>query len=122
MFVSLLDRLLAAAPLTPDRRRVEPREAVAMAAELEIDGGRLPIEIANISAGGLMARIDPAVRLDGPIAIWVDGQRLTGEVRWHGEGRFGLRFDTPLALDSAVIERYRPAGLETSKQISRWMV
>lgn len=122
MFVSLLDRLMIASDLTADRRRSEPREAVAWAAELELDGRRNPIEIGNISAGGMMARAGIEVPPQARLTVWIDGERLTGEVRWQGDGRFGLRFDTPLALDSALIERYRPAGIESSKQISRWMV
>lgn len=122
MFVSLLDRLMTAADVTADRRRAEPREAVAWAAELELDGRRHPIEIGNISTGGLMARADVEVPPQACLTLWIGGHRLTGDVRWQGDGRFGLRFDTPLALDSAVIERYRPAGIESSKQISRWMV
>jgi hypothetical protein len=122
MFMSLLDRLMAASDIVADRRRTEPREAVAWAAELELDGRRHPIEIGNISAGGLMARTDVELAPQACLTLWIGGHRLTGDVRWHGDGRFGLRFDTPLALDSALIERYRSAGVETSKQISRWMI
>lgn len=122
MFVSLLDRLTASPDLTADRRRTEPREAVAVAAELEIDGVRHPIEIGNLSAGGLMASGVVAVPVGARVAAWIDGERLAGEVRWQGDRRFGMRFDQPLQLDRSLIERYRPAGVEASKVMSRWMI
>lgn len=69
-----------------------------------------------------MARVDVEVPSAAQLTVSIDGRRLTGEVRWHGDGRFGMRFDEPLSIDSPMIERYRIAGVETSKQMSRWMV
>lgn len=105
-----------------DRRTPEPREAVAWSAELEHDGGRVPIEIGNISSGGLMARVDADLAEARRLALWLDGRRLTGEVRWYGDGRFGMRFDAPVNFDRGTIERYRIVNVEQSKQMSRWMV
>jgi hypothetical protein len=121
MFESLLDRL-ASRRHAEDRRQPEPREAVAWAATIEVDGRNHPIEIGNISTGGLMARSDIEVAPETGIAVWIDGRRLTGEVRWYGDGRFGMRFDEPMALDAEVVARYRPANVETSKAMSRWMI
>lgn len=125
MFDSILNRFAAsrsAAGASADRRTTEPRERVIWAAELERDGVRVPIEIGNISTGGLMASVDGGVASDAPLVVWLDGRRLTGEVRWYGEGRFGMRFDKPIELDRAVVDRYRPANVEAAKQMSRWMV
>lgn len=125
MFDSLLNHFTSgrsASGAAADRRGRERREPVAWAAELERDGKRVPIEIGNISAGGLMASVEGVVASDAPLVVWVDGRRMTGEVRWFGGGRFGMRFDTPMALDPAVVERYRPAAVEQTKQMSRWMV
>ena len=125
MFDSILNRLTSsrsAAGVSADRRAADPREPVIWAAELERDGTRVPIEIGNISTGGLMASVDGVLATDTPLAVWLDGRRLTGEVRWYGEGRFGMRFDTPIELDRAVLERYRPANVEQAKQMSRWMI
>jgi hypothetical protein len=108
--------------LSADRRRPEPRESVALAAEIERDGRRVPIEIGNISANGLMASVDGKLPVDTPLAVWIDGHRVTGHVRWSGEGRFGMRFTAPIKLETAVVERYRPACVEQAKQMSRWMV
>lgn len=125
MFDSILNHFTSARSASgaaADRRGREEREPVTWAAELELDGKRVPIEIGNISAGGLMASVDGVLASDAPLVVWLDGRRLTGEARWYGGGRFGMRFDTPLVLDRAVIERYRPAEVEQSKQMSRWMV
>jgi len=122
MFVTLLDRLTASPDVAPDRRRAEPREAVAVPAELEIDRRRHAIEIGNLSAGGLMAHIDIELPAMARVVVWIDGRRLPGEVRWQGDRRFGMRFDEPLQLDASIIERYRPAGVEASKVMSRWMI
>ncbi|MDO9487255.1 MAG: PilZ domain-containing protein [Sphingomonadaceae bacterium] len=122
MFVSLLDRLSASSDVTADRRRAEPRTAVAVAAELEVDGVRHPIEIGNLSASGLMAWGDVEVAVPARVAAWIDGDRFEGEIRWQREHRFGMRFDEPLHLDTSIIERCRPACVETSKVMSRWMV
>lgn len=125
MFDSILSHFTSArgaAGASADRRRAEPRERVAWAAELERDGKRVPIEIGNISTGGLMASVDSAFDSEAPLVVWLDGRRLTGEVRWYGAGRFGMRFDAPIELDPAVVERYRPANVEQAKQMSRWMV
>ena len=125
MFDSILNHFTSArsaAGASADRRGFEPRERVAWAAELERDGQRVPIEIGNISSGGLMASVDGVVPSEAPLTVWLDGRRLTGEVRWYGDGRFGMRFDTPLRLDPALIERYRPANVEQAKQMSRWMI
>lgn len=122
MFVTLLDRLIASPDATADRRRAEPREAVAVAAELELDGVRYPIEIGNLSAGGLMASADVALRVATPVTVWIEGRRFAGEIRWQGDRRFGMRFDEPLQLDTPIIERYRAAGVEANKVMSRWMV
>lgn len=122
MFSTLLDRLTASSDLTADRRRTEPREAVAVAAELEIDGVRHPIEIGNLSAGGLMARGDVEVGVAAQVAVWIDGRRFVGEVRWQGDRGFGMRFDEPLRLDASILAHYRPACIEADKIMSRWMV
>jgi hypothetical protein len=122
MFITLLDRLGALPDVATDRRRTEPREAVAVAAELEIAGVRHPIEIGNLSAGGLMASGDVEVAVAAQVAAWIDGRRLAGEVRWRRDRRFGMRFDEPLPLETSILDRYRPAGVEASKAISRWMV
>lgn len=122
MFVTLLDRLTASPDVTADRRRAEPREAVAVPAELEVAGARHPIEIGNLSAGGLMACTDAELPAMTQVTVWIDGRALRGEVRWQGERRFGMRFDEPLQHDPSIIERYRPAGVESSKTMSRWMV
>ena len=125
MFDSILNHFTSARSASgaaADRRGREHREAVAWAAELERDGKRVPIEIGNISTGGLMASVDGVVASDAPLVVWLDGRRLTGEVRWYGDGRFGMRFDAPITLDPAVVERYRPAAVEQTKQMSRWMV
>lgn len=122
MFETLLDRLVGARDLAADRRGPEPREAVAWPATLEVDGQRHPVEIGNISSGGLMARVDVAVPADARLTVCIDGERLTGEVRWHDDRRFGMRFDQPLPLQSPVIERYRSAAVEATKAMSRWMV
>lgn len=108
--------------LSADRRRPEPRESVALAAEIERDGRRVPIEIGNISANGLMASVDGKLPIDSPLAVWIDGRRVMGHVRWSGEGRFGMRFDAPIKLDPTTIERNQPARVEETKQMSRWMV
>ena len=108
--------------LSADRRRPEPRESVALAAEIERDGRRVAIEIGNISANGLMASVDGKLPVDSPLAVWIDGRRVTGHVRWSGEGRFGMRFDAPVRLGAETIERYRPVCVEQAKQMSRWMV
>jgi PilZ domain len=125
MFDSILNHFTSAwsaSGAAADRRGRERREAVAWAAELERDGKRVPIEVGNISSGGLMASVDGVLASEAPLVVWVDGRRLTGEVRWYGDGRFGMRFDTPIAIDQAVVERYRPAAVEQTKQMSRWMV
>lgn len=122
MFVTPLDRLIASPDLTADRRRAEPREAVAVAAELEVDGVRHPIEIGNLSAGGLMASGDIDLRDAIAAVAWIEGRRVAGEVRWRSDRRFGMRFDEPLQLDASILERYRPAGVEANKVMSRWMV
>ncbi len=121
MFDSLLDRLVAGQH-DADRRAPELREAVALKALLDLDGTLHPVEIGNISAGGLMASLDAELEAGRHLAVLLDGQRLTGEVRWQHAGRFGMCFDQPLSLDPAMIERYRPANVEASKQMSRWMV
>lgn len=112
----------AATGVSADRRGAEPRETVAWAAELERDGRRVPIEIGNISPGGLMATVDAAVEAEARLTVWIDGRRVSGEVRWYGAGRFGMRFDTPIDLDPAVVERYRTVKTEATKQMSRWMI
>lgn len=125
MFDSLLSRFISARSalgVSEDRRGPELREAVTLAAELELDGKRVPIEIGNISSGGLMAVVDGKVGDASQLAVWIEGRRLTGEVRWHGDGRFGMRFDTPTEFDSTLIERYRSTNAEQSKQMSRWMI
>ena len=125
MFDSLLSHFTSARSAlgtSADRRATEPRQAVAWAAELEHDGARVPIEIGNISSGGLMARADADLGDTQQLAVWLDGRRLTGEVRWYGDGRFGMRFDTPVDFDTGMIERYRVVNVEQSKQMSRWMV
>jgi hypothetical protein len=125
MFDSILNHFTSARSASgaaADRRGRERREAVAWAAELERDGKRVPIEIGNISSGGLMASVDGILASEAPLVVWLDGRRLTGEVRWYGDGRFGMRFDSPIVLDPAVVERYRPAVVEQTKQMSRWMV
>jgi hypothetical protein len=126
MFDSILSHFTAARGtigVSSDRRGPDPREAVAWAAELELDGRRVPIEIGNISTSGLMASADAVVLGSGAeLAVWLDGRRVTGHVRWAANGQFGLRFDAPIALDRSIIERYRPANVEATKQMSRWMV
>lgn len=125
MFDSILNHFTSARSASgsaADRRGRGQREPVAWAAELELDGKRVPIEIGNISTGGLMASVDGVLDSDAPLVLWLDGRRLTGEARWYGNGRFGMRFDTPIVLDRTVIERHRPAPAEETKQISRWMV
>lgn len=122
MFVSLLDRLIASSDVAADRRRADPREAVSVSAELEVDGTRHPIEIGNLSAGGLMARADVDLAAATRVTVWIDGQRYPAEIRWQGDRRFGVRFDEPLHLDSSIIARYRPACVESSKVMSRWMI
>lgn len=122
MFVTLLDRLLNARNFSADRRGVEPREAVTLVVDAETGGRRLPIEIGNISSGGLMARAAEPVPTGARVALRLDGQQIEGEVRWSDEDRFGVRFDEPLQLDAVLIERYRPASIEANKVMSRWMV
>ena len=125
MFDSLLSNFTSARSAvgtSADRRATEPRQAVAWAAELEHDGRHVAIEIGNISSGGLMARADTDLGDTQLLAVWLDGRRLTGEVRWYGDGRFGMRFDTPVDFDPGTIERYRVVNVEQSKQMSRWMV
>lgn len=121
MFDSLLDRLVAGQH-DADRRGPEPREAVALTARLDLDGVLHDIEIGNISAGGLMARSDIALAAGCRLTVLIDGHRLAGEVRWQHAGRFGMCFDAPLSLDPAMIARYRPANVEASKEMSRWMI
>ncbi|MFC3712503.1 PilZ domain-containing protein [Sphingoaurantiacus capsulatus] len=121
MFDSLLDRLVAGQH-DADRRGSELREAVALKALLDLDGTLHPIDIGNISAGGLMASLDAELAPGTRLAVLLDGQRLKGEVRWQHAGRFGMCFDEPPSLDPAMIARYRAANVEASKQMSRWMI
>ena len=125
MFDSLLSHFTSARSAlgtSADRRATEPREAVTWAAELEQDGRRVPIEVGNISSGGLMARVDADLGEAERLVVWLDGRRLAGEVRWYGDGRFGMRFDAPVDFEPGTIERYRTVNVEQSKQMSRWMV
>lgn len=125
MFDSILSHFTSArgaAGASADRRGAEPRENVAWAAELERDGTRVPIQIGNISPGGLMAQVNGGVASAARLAVWLEGRRVTGEVRWYGDGRFGLRFDTPIDLDPGLVERYRTENAEQTKKMSRWMV
>ena len=107
--------------MTADRaeRRAAARRAVAHDFEVLVDDRSFPAELADISAGGLQARVD-AVTFD-EIRERIDGVRfgrsppLAVTLRWgFFDGRFGASFKDRLeagpVVEQVIAARARAAG------------
>jgi hypothetical protein len=77
--------------------RLEPREPVFHRTHGTSGAARFPLTVVNLSPGGLMARLDPALEPGAllRVALPVVGP-VEAEVRWALAGRIGCRFLRPI--------------------------
>ncbi len=81
-------------------RRDAPREEVFYRTRVARSGGRnVPLQIVNISAGGLMARSDDSFEVGETLRVRlpVVGE-IGAQVRWSLGGRVGCQFDRMIDL------------------------
>ena len=123
MMEPLLSRFVGCLSPIGDRRRMEPRESILVSAELKHGAGEWSrIEVANISAHGLMGSADFELTPGHQVMVRIADNCLRADVRWARHGRFGLHFDVELDLDPLLIELSRPVNAAQSAQMSRWMI
>lgn len=87
-----------------------PRFAMQASASLRIGDLRLPVDILDISPGGVKLRCDGPVPAGqaGSVLLPEINEAAFGSVCWTRDDRFGFRFCTPLSL--AVLSRVLGCG------------
>jgi diguanylate cyclase (GGDEF)-like protein len=78
----------------------ERRLAVLRAAMVRFGGQATNIRLRNMSRGGAMAETSRNIPDNSPVEIILpEGDVLPGNVQWSGDGRMGVKFDTPFPID-----------------------
>jgi hypothetical protein len=104
-------------------KRGAKRDSVFMLTELKDGAGRSlgPARIRNLSATGMMAECDVALRRGDHMACDLRGIGVvTGLVSWERNGRIGVSFDAP--IDPKAVRRRvsGPSPEATAYVLARW--
>jgi len=75
----------------PERRK-QRRKSALWPAQLAASAGSFECRIQNLSLRGAMVRIDPSVRVEGPVTLTLDpSTEYWGVVKWQRNGCIGIR-------------------------------
>lgn len=97
----------------PDHQEREPRLALLRVAELHSVGHHCAVTIRNISAGGALVEAPGNIPIGVAVTLKLaDGWSFKGEIRWRRGNRFGLMFDTAIAIDDFVMGNPPPGASE----------
>lgn len=88
-----------------------PRVPLTGRATLRTNGRYLPVEIVDVSQGGLKVATADPVTIDAPVSIITPNHpALSGTVRWQRDGHVGIAFATAIPLDdlAGIVEQAMP--------------
>lgn len=84
--------------------RVEPRMAVALAAELRTESGSTSCRLVNLSRGGACVEVDSPILRGRQIVLHRGAMKAKGVVVWLRGDRCGVRFDQPIRATDLLVQ------------------
>ena len=84
---------------TDDSGTSRSRDSLFLLAHFRVEGSPdvREVRVRNLSAGGLMAELEPAPADGTAVEIMVRGIGwIRGRIAWYAEGRAGIAFDQPI--------------------------
>ncbi|HEX4800995.1 MAG: PilZ domain-containing protein [Myxococcales bacterium] len=105
-FESTTVSLSTAVPRPAERREEERVSAMLRVGKLiSASGDQQLIKIKNMSAGGLMAIVNPVPRVDDRVSIELSSQKIPATVVWTRDDVVGLKFDQNVDLGELLAGR-----------------
>lgn len=104
-FESTTVSLSTAVPRPIERRTGERVSAMLRVGKLSCASGDQLIRVKNLSAGGLMAYVNPAPAIGEDVAIELSSQKIPSSVVWIREDVVGFKFDQDVDLGELLAGR-----------------
>src|SRR3954452_15460882 len=105
-FESTTVSLSTAVPRPAERRSDERVSAMLRVGELSMASGEQQlIKIKNLSAGGLMAIVNPAPQVNEQVNVELSSQKIPASVVWIRDDTVGLKFDHNVDLGELLAGR-----------------